>query len=101
MVGVPTARMRIDEFLVDGLAAAAAVAPQPTIQTVFRDLSGNLVVRTTTTGGFNYILESTPALQSPIVWTPVSTNAGNGGVITNLVPVNPATQKQFFRYHVQ
>lgn len=101
MVGVATARIRIDEFLVDGLGAAAAVAPQPTIQTVFRDGSGNLVVRTATTGGFNYILESTPALQSPIVWTPVSTNAGTGGVITNLVPFNPATPKQFFRYHVQ
>ena len=101
MVGVTTARIRIDEFLVDGLAAPSAVAPQPTILPVFHDGLGNLVIQTTTVSGFNYVLESTPSLQSPITWIPVSTNAGNGGVITNLVLLDLATPKQFFRYHVQ
>lgn len=100
MYSVTTARIRIDEFMVDGLAAVTA-PPQPTIQPVYRDGFGNLVVRTTTTTGWSYVLESTLALQSPITWTPVSTNAGTGGVITNLVPVDLTTSKQFFRYRVQ
>lgn len=95
--GVTTARIRIDEFMVDGFSSAA---PQPTIQPVYQDGSGNLVVRTATVSGSSYVLEATPSLQSPITWTPVLTNAGTGGVLTNLVPTTtPASQ--FFRYRVQ
>jgi hypothetical protein len=101
MLGVASARIRIDEFMVDGLSTSTPPPASPTIQPVYRDGSGNLVVRTTTVSGWNYVLESTPALSSPIIWTPVLTNAGTGGVLTNLVPVNPATQKQFFRYRLQ
>lgn len=101
MYAVATARMRIDEFMVDGVPTSTPPPSSPTIEPVYRDGSGNLVVRTTTVSGWNYVLESASALQSPITWTPVLTNAGSGGVITNLVPVNPATPKQFFRYRLQ
>jgi hypothetical protein len=101
MLGVTSARIRIDELMVDGLSTSTPPPSSPTIQPVYRDGLGNLVVRTTTVPGWNYVLESAPALSSPITWTPVLTNAGTGDVITNLVPVNPATQKQFFRYRLQ
>jgi hypothetical protein len=97
MVGVTTARMRVDEFQVDGFSNAA---PLPTIQPVYVS-GGSLVVRTATDGGWNYVLEATSNLQAPIAWTALSTNAGTGGVITNLVPVNAVGGKEFFRYRVQ
>lgn len=97
MYGVATARIRIDEFMVDGFSS---LAPQPTIQPVYQDGSGNLVIRTATTSGSAYVLEATPSLQTPITWTPILTNAGTGGVLTNVVPtVTPANR--FFRYRVQ
>jgi len=100
MLGVATARIRIDEFMVDGVPTGTP-APAPIIQPVYRDGSGNLVVRTTTALGWNYVLESASALQSPMTWSPVLTNTGNGGTITNLVPINAATPKQFFHYRLQ
>ncbi len=92
-------RMRIDEFRLT--AITAAVAPQPTIQPVYGDGGGNLVLRTATTVGWNYVLESASNLTPPITWTPVTTNAGTGGTITNLIPVSLSNSRAFFRYHVQ
>jgi len=62
----------------------------------------NLVFSTDNTViGSNYVLLSSPNLQPPVTWTPVSTNAGTGSPITNQVPVNPALPQRFFRYQVQ
>jgi hypothetical protein len=52
--------------------------------------------------GATYILNSTPALTPPpVVWTPLATNAGTGGRITNTTPIEPGTSQSFFRYHAQ
>jgi hypothetical protein len=77
-------------------------APQPTILPVYWDSTGtNLLIRTITVAGHNYVLQSTPGLESPVVWTPVVTNTGTGGTITNSVPVSVTDPKRFFRYSVQ
>jgi hypothetical protein len=94
--GVATARLRVDEFQVDGFSS---VATAPAIHPVF--VSGpNLVLRTSTETGHSYVLESTPTLQPP-AWTAISTNAGTGGIITNLVPIQSVNGREFFRYRVQ
>jgi hypothetical protein len=62
----------------------------------------NLVFSTDNTAvGKNYILLSSPGLESPVVWTPVSTNAGTGGPLTNAVPLKPGSAREFFRYEVE
>ena len=77
-------------------------ATQPTILPVYWDSTGtNLLIRTATVAGHNYVLQSTPGLESPVVWTPVVTNTGTGGIITNSIPVSVTTPKCFFRYSVQ
>jgi hypothetical protein len=96
--GLPSARIRIDEFMVDGYSS---LAPQPTIQPVYQDGSGNLVLRAATVSGSTYILEATPSLQAPVIWTPILTNASAGGVLTNTVPITTTPATRFFRYRVQ
>jgi hypothetical protein len=61
----------------------------------------NLSLRVSTVSGFNYVLESAPSLSLPLVWTPVSTNPGTGGTITNLVPIDAGTPQRFYRYQVR
>ena len=62
--------------------------------------SGQLVMQATNTvNGALYILESTPSL-APASWTPVSTNIGTGGPLTNQVTLLPGATNQFFRYQV-
>ena len=78
-----------------------SVAPAPTILPVYLDGTGtNLVLRASTVVGHNYILQSTPGLEGTPIWTPVSTNAGTGGPITNAVPISHLKAKEFFRYLV-
>jgi hypothetical protein len=36
-----------------------------------------------------------------VVWTPILTNPGIGGVITNLIPVGKTTPRRFFRYQAR
>ena len=81
--------------------APAAPAPQPTILPVYGDGLGNIVIRTDTTAGYNYLLLSTTNLTPPVVWVTNSTTAGTGGTITNPVPVSFTPPNQFFRYLVQ
>jgi len=78
-----------------------AVAPTPTILPVYDDGLGNLVIRTATTAGYNYLLLSTTNLTPPVVWVTNSTTAGTGGTITNTVPVSFTPPNRFFRYLVQ
>ena len=62
--------------------------------------SGQLVMQATNTvNGALYIVEFTPTL-APANWTPVSTNIGNGGPLTNQVTLLPGATNQFFRYRV-
>jgi hypothetical protein len=58
----------------------------------------NLELRIETLAGATYVLQSTPELKPPVVWTPVLTNSGTGGTITNTVPLSSAAAPQFFRY---
>jgi hypothetical protein len=81
--------------------APAAPAPAPTILPVYGDGGGNIVIRTVTTAGHNYLLLSTTNLVPPVVWTTNSTTAGTGGTITNTVPVSYTPPNKFFRYLVQ
>jgi len=74
--------------------------PAPVIDTVHLD-GGNIVVATPTVSGAEYVLETTPGLEPPVTWTPVITNTGTGGTITNLIPVNTATPKRFYRYEAR
>ena len=74
--------------------------PAPTIDPVYLD-GGSIVISTPTVSGAEYVLESTPGLEPPVAWTPVITNNGTGGNITNLIPVNTATPKTFYRYEAR
>ncbi len=57
----------------------------------------NLVLRIGTRAGMSYVLEVTPDLYPPS-WTPISTNLGDGGLMTNSIPLNTAATNRFFRY---
>jgi len=71
--------------------------PVPVVVPVFSNGS-NLVLQVNTVSNASYVLESALNLQPPVVWAPVTTNAGTGSMITNLVPLNSTHAQQFFRY---
>jgi hypothetical protein len=73
----------------------------PTILPPYSDGSGNVVFSVTTQIGYNYYLESATNLTPPALWSTNSTFAGNGGTITNTMPINQAQPETFFRYLVQ
>lgn len=58
-------------------------------------------LRVNTRSGLKYILESTSDLAAAGTWTPVSTNLGTGGFITNTVPSASPALRNFFRYRIQ
>jgi autotransporter-associated beta strand protein len=51
--------------------------------------------------GFNYVLQTTPTLSSPITWTPILTNAGTGGTLYFTNAITPGHPQQFFRISAQ
>jgi hypothetical protein len=57
--------------------------------------AGQLSLQLNSASGVDYVLESTPSLTTPIVWTPVSTNSGNGSVLT--INATPNAAQQFYR----
>ena len=83
---------------------ASAVAVTATYKAVTRLLisvvenGGNLSLQVDTVLGATYVLESAPSLSLPMVWTPLATNIGNGGPLTNTLPQEPGTPQRFFRY---
>ena len=89
------------ELPIELLVVANLIAPTPTILPVYSDGLGNIVIRTETTPGFNYLLLSTTNLVPPVSWMTNNTTAGTGGIITNPVPVTLTPLNQFFRYRVQ
>jgi hypothetical protein len=80
------------------VASNTAPTPVPTPH-----LNGtNFVVQVASSQiGFNYVLLATPALSTPITWTPISTNAGTGGTLNFTNAIAPGNPKQFFRISVQ
>jgi autotransporter-associated beta strand protein len=74
---------------------------EPTILPVYEDGLGNIVIRTLTEAGRNYLLQSTTNLAPPVSWVTNSATLGTGGTITNTVPVSSTPPNQFFRYQVQ
>jgi len=76
-------------------------APTPTI--TFPSVSGsNFTLQVASSAnGFNYVLQATPALSTPITWTPISTNAGTGGTLIITNAITPGNPRQFFRISVQ
>ena len=97
--GSATASLQISGGTLN-LVVVNPVPPTPTILPVYRDGLGNIVIRTETTVGFDYLLLSTTSLTPPVIWITNSTTAGTGGTITNAVPILQAPPKQFFRYIV-
>jgi len=81
--------------------ATSGSAMPPTILPIYRDGSGNIVIRTDTTLGYKYLLLYTTNLTPPVVWMTNSTTAGTGGTITNTVPLASTPPNRFFRYLVQ
>jgi hypothetical protein len=82
----------------------AQLAPlPPAATTISSTVNGTNLVLTygSTGGGHTYILESATNLNSPVTWTPIVTNPGTGGTITNIVPLNPNKPQQFLRYQAQ
>ena len=59
-----------------------------------------MLLRVNTRAGLTYVLEAAPSLAAPASWTPVFTNPGTGGIITNSFPMTPAA-RSFFRYRIQ
>lgn len=61
----------------------------------------NLLLQTQTRAGKLYVLESTFDLTPPVVWSSTATNLGDGGWLSNSVPLNPAIPQRFYRYLLQ
>lgn len=84
------------------ISVSGTAPPQPTILPVALDGTGtNLLLRVGTDAAFEYVLETTTNLAPVVIWTPVQTNAGTGGVVTNLIPVSKTTPKRFYRYEAR
>lgn len=65
-----------------------------------RVAGSNVVLRLQTRASLSYILEATTNLAPPAAWSSVATNLGDGGVLTNMAPVNPGGQNGFYRYRI-
>jgi len=87
-------RLTLDGSL---LVARIPVAP-PLISNVVLNTNGtNLDLQIATQVGVNYILEQTDNLLPPVIWNPISTNAGDGNVMLLSPPVDLALPGQYFR----
>jgi hypothetical protein len=81
------------------VTATYKAIPRPPITIV--PVGTNLLLQVSTVLGATYVLESTPSVSPTVVWTPLSTNLGTGGPLTNTVPMEPGTPQRFFRYQVR
>jgi len=81
--------------------ATGGVVPHPVINPVAFDSTGtNLIISVSSVSGHQYRLWSATNLSAPVFWTPVATNSGTGGTLTNLVPVLKSVHSMFYRYQV-
>jgi len=86
---------------IDGSIAVTGPT-NPVIQPIIFDGSGtNLLLRVATQSGYNYILQTTTNLTSPVVWVSQFTNNGSGLTVTNAIPACRNPPKCFYRYTVQ
>lgn len=76
-------------------------APTPTITSPSVSGANFTLQVVLSASGFNYVLQATPTLSTPITWTPVSTNAGTGGTLNFTNAIAPGNPRQFFRISVQ
>ena len=60
-----------------------------------------MILRVVTHPAYDYILLGATNLNPPVTWSPMLTNSGTGGIITNTVPVSSSPPQKFFRYQVQ
>ena len=99
---VPSAGLVWDTSALSSGALKIATDPRFTIPQSYLDGSGNLVLQVPNSlVGKNYVLLTSTNVAMPLAsWTPVTTNAGTGGSLTNLISVtgNPAG---FYRYQIQ
>jgi hypothetical protein len=92
---VPYTNSLVENYILTG---GSLTPTAPVIQFFMTGNQMSLITSTVT--GVSYVLESSPALTSA-VWTQVSTNSGNGGLITNTVTISPGATNSFFRYLLQ
>jgi autotransporter-associated beta strand protein len=76
------------------IAVAPIAAPQLVLVLEPEDSLG---VQVPSELGLNYVLQWAPALEFPVAWGNVSTNAGTGQVLMLTLPVELAAPGQFFR----
>jgi len=82
------------------IKVAANTAPTPTITAPAVSGTNFTLQVASSSSGFNYVLEATPAL-APTTWTGVQTNAGTGGTLNFSIPITPGNPQRFFRINVQ
>jgi len=61
----------------------------------------DLLLEMQTRTGATYILETIAGLTPPAGWLPIATNFGDGGLLTNVAPLNLNEPARFFRYRIQ
>jgi hypothetical protein len=81
------------------LVVTSVPGSQPTIAPV--TVSGtNLVVSVPTVTGANFVLQTATNLTPTILWANESTNAGTGGNLILIVPIEPGKPQKFVRFWV-
>ena len=82
------------------IKVAGNTAPTPTITAPAVSGTNFTLQVASSSSGFNYVLEATPAL-APTTWTGIQTNAGTGGTLNFSIPITPGNPQLFFRINVQ
>jgi autotransporter-associated beta strand protein len=90
-------RWNTDQLLVTGTIQVDLVSPQ-----ILSPSQGgtNLLVNVQSELGRTYVLQTTTKLEPPLLWTNLSTNAGNGSVLTLQLPIIGDEPQRVFRFLV-
>jgi fibronectin-binding autotransporter adhesin len=83
------------------IKVSSTVAPAPTNSLSHVDGTNFVFQTAPSQSGFSYVLQSTPALNPPIVWSDIRTNAGTGAPLNFTNPITPGAPRQFFRIQVR
>ena len=84
------------------IRVAGNTAPTPTITSPSVSGTNFTLQVASSASGFNYVVQSTPALSpAPVTWTPILTNAGTGGTLNFTIPITPGNPRTFFRISAQ
>lgn len=112
VVGNRIARDRAFRGWLDDVRFYDNAAPLPMLETTRREalaepaisteVSGsNLRLRMQTKAGWSYILQTTSNLTLAATWSAIATNLGDGGIMTNIAPINPGAPARFYRYRIE